>query len=527
MSETKRSTTYVAVENVNLYSILSDVVKNLWVILLGTLAVGMVVNLMASAGYEKTYTTSATFVVSTRSSSTSVYNNLSAAQTMASNFSNILNSDVLKKQVCRDLDMETFDAKASAAVIAETNLLTLTVTAETPKKAYEVIRSIMNNYSHITQYVTTDMIMQVLQNPEVPTGVDVVRSARRVARKWEALAFAGLVCLFAALSFLKNTVKSEKDLKEKIAAKPMGVTYYEYNGILARKRKALIVNNVAASFDYVERFKKLGSKLTHITDKLQAKSIVITSVDKKEGKSNLAVNLALTLTKQGKKVLLIDGNLRSPSLYKLLHVTVKQSDTLEAYLNGNAPLKQVLKYDPKSGLYLALGLYSCKNASELLAKPDLGKMIRAMQDKVDYILIDTPAMKGSADSEAIAAQADMVVMAVQYDRVSAEDINDAIDALQSGKSIPLYTVLTMTHTLPGERNATVGYGNYGRYGRYGHYGKYGHYGHYGSYGHYGHYGNYGHYSQDQDEQQDSRHKERRLSLKETLGTAEGQGGETE
>ena len=119
--------------------------------MLGAAASAMIGHIVANEQYYFTYTTSATFVVSSRGSDNNVYNNLSSAQTLAAAFSNVLNSSIVKKKVCEDLGLSEFSAQVGAEVISETNLLVLTVTADTSEMAYRIIRSIMENYTSVFQ----------------------------------------------------------------------------------------------------------------------------------------------------------------------------------------------------------------------------------------------------------------------------------------------------------------------------------------------------------------------------------------
>ena len=124
-------------EKLDLYSILRDALRNLWAIVLGAIAIAMIVNMSVRADFRNTYSTTATFVVTSKTSSNYAYSNLSAASTMASSFTNILNSNLMKKKVCEDLGTDTFRATASASVIQGTNLMTLRVTSDTPETPIE------------------------------------------------------------------------------------------------------------------------------------------------------------------------------------------------------------------------------------------------------------------------------------------------------------------------------------------------------------------------------------------------------
>ncbi len=104
--ETKTSQTAAnpsIIEGINLYSIVRDVIRNLWAIVLGAIAVAMLVNTYTHSKIDNTYTTKALFVVTSRTSGNYAYSNLNAATTAATSYSNILNSSLLKKKVCEDL----------------------------------------------------------------------------------------------------------------------------------------------------------------------------------------------------------------------------------------------------------------------------------------------------------------------------------------------------------------------------------------------------------------------------------------
>ena len=132
-------------ENINVYSILRDLIKSLWAIVLGAAAVAMIVNMITHVRMESTYSTNATFVITSRTSGNYAYNNLTAASTMATSCSNVLNSNLLRTKVCSDLGVKSFNASMSARVITDTNLMTLKVTSDTPWNTYRITRSVMKN----------------------------------------------------------------------------------------------------------------------------------------------------------------------------------------------------------------------------------------------------------------------------------------------------------------------------------------------------------------------------------------------
>lgn len=471
--------------NFDFYSLLTDVAKNLWAIFLGAIAVVLAFDLFTTVGTSKTYSTKATFVVTSRAYSTNVYSNLRAAENMAGTLTNILNSDVLKKEVCKDIGMENFDATVKASVIQETNLLELNVSSDTPLKTFLIIRSIMDNYGNLTKYVNSNTIMQVLEEPFVPMHANTgVRDVGRL-RKIFIVSFIVLLLLFAYLSYKHDTIKSEFDLNSKLDAKALGVIDHEGRKLFSRKRP--LVTDVEVSFTFVEQYKKVVARLVTVAEQTESKTIMITSVSEHEGKSNVAANIAYTLAQQNYRTVLIDCDLRRPTQVKQLDLKEELKFDLVDLLDGKASFREAVI--EKNGLYILGAKKNYSHSTEIVSSENLRTLFKRLKKAADYIIVDTPPMGILGDAEAIADQVDMTTLVVQYNRVLTEDLNDAIDSLNNARSDFGGTILNNLYVLAGTHQAAVsgGYGRYGKYGSYGKYGKYGRYGRYGRYGNYGHY----------------------------------------
>lgn len=474
--------------NLDLYSLLTDYLKNLYVIILGALAAVMIMDLYMTMGVQKTYSTKATFVVTSKSYSTNVYRNLNAAQNMAKTLTNVLNSDILKKEVCKDIGLDSFDATVRASVISETNLLELRVTSATPLRTYQIIKSIMKNYRGLISYVNDATIMQVLEKPAVPTSPSSgIRNTRRL-RQIFIIAFGSLSLLFLYLSYRNDTVKNEEDLSDKIDGRSLGAIDHEQRKLFSTKKTTPMVNDVEVSFTFVEQIKKVATRLVTYANEADAKAILITSVKEHEGKSSVAANLALTLAKQNYKVLLVDCDLRRPTQYKLFGV--KKAPGLQAVLNRQVAFKDAILQ--KDGLDILPTTERHSNSTEIVSGNAMGMFLHKARLQYNFIIIDTPPMSVMSDAEAIANYADMSLLVVQYNNVLAADINDAIDTLSRANAEFGGTILNDLRVLSGASATSRGYGGYGAYGRYG---RYGHYGNYGKYGRYGRYGRYGHYAE--------------------------------
>ena len=474
-------------DRLDLFSILRDTLRNLWAIILGAVAVALIVNMTVRADFRNTYSTTATFVVTTKTSSNYAYTNLSAASTMANSFSNNLNSNLLKKKVCEDLGIDSFRATASAKVIKGTNLMTMTVTADSPENTYRTIRSIMTNMNTLTEYVSSEMVMDVLQDPSVPTRADTSFSAASQTQKAFLITALLLILAFMYLSYQKETIKSEKDLENKLDAKSLGMLHQEkrYKTVFdwfRRKKRKFLVTELSAKFEFVERYKKIAAHVSAQAHKLNARTILVTSVQEHEGKSTVSANLALTLVQQGYKVLLIDGDMRRPTLNSLF---LKPNDKLKASLGsvlmGQANLADAMIHDEERGLDLLLNKRNYTNSTDIVSSDYMSRLIAVVRNHFDFIVIDSPPLSLMADAEVLADLSDMSILVVKYDTMLAQDLNDAIDSLRDCHAQFAGCILNQVQTLPGSRKTVGGYGGYGRYGQYGRYGRYGRYGQYGAY----------------------------------------------
>ena len=212
---------------IDITSIIKDVTKEWWVILLLSISVSLFADVWVSASYTPEYTVSSTFVVTSNSMNSNVYQNLTSAKELAQNFSTILQSTVLKKKVAEELGMSSFDAQTSVSIVPETNLMELKVISNSAMKSYRIMKSIMNNYNSVSDYIISNVILEVLQQPTIPMAPSNPLNTSGL-RSICFLLTAALLCgILAVLSYMKDTVKNKYEVEEKIDAKLLGTIYHE------------------------------------------------------------------------------------------------------------------------------------------------------------------------------------------------------------------------------------------------------------------------------------------------------------
>lgn len=477
MSENSKETLQNEEWSLDIYSMIRALLKDWWMILTAGLVGIFCAYIMASAAYTPVYTSSMTFIVSSKGA-TSNLSNLTAASGMADTFSEVLNSRLLKKKIQQELNLDYLPGTIETTVVEGTNLMTLKVSAPSPEHSFKIMKSVLNNYSEITDYVLSNVVLEVLEAPKVPKAPSNPISAQDMMKQYCLIGMALMAVLLALIDYLKDNVKNEKEVEKKLDAPLVASIYHETkNRTLKTKikktKKGLLITDPTNSFMFVETYKKIRTKLMYRADQKKNQVILVTSVMENEGKSTVAVNLALALAQKSEKVILVDGDMRRPASYKILQMNLEKEQEIGEYLNGNIPLKRILQHDPDRGLFMMIGSRAYSNSTEMVSSKAMRSLMKAAKSSADYVVIDSPPTSLMADAEVLAEYADVSLLVVRQGMANAKEINDTIDMLENSSSELLGCIFNDVKTgVFAGKKAWGGYG-YGKYGhRYGNYGKY-------------------------------------------------------
>ena len=226
-----------------------------------------------------------------------------------------------------------------------------------------------------------------------------------------------------------------------------------------------------------ESFRVLRSNLNFMIANKDSRVMMYTSFFPNSGKTFVAANLAVGIALTGKKVILIDADMRKAELSK--HMANKRQG-LSTYLNGQtSDLKHLIV---KSSEHENLSILPCgampPNPSELLLTDRLEKLINELKGMYDYIFIDCTPLNIVADASIVGKYADLVLFVIRQGKFIRQALPELEAFYKNGTFKSMATIL----------NGTFDAHSYGRYGNYGTYGSYGGYSGYGGYGTYGYYG---------------------------------------
>ena len=215
-------------------------------------------------------------------------------------------------------------------------------------------------------------------------------------------------------------------------------------------------------YSSLESYKSLRTNLQFCgSDK---KAIAVTSCTPNEGKSTVVRNLAISLCEAGKKVVVVDADMRNSVLMGKVSVTDSVKG-LSHFLSRQSGLNDCICSTNIKNLHVIFAGPVPPNPTELLGGKLFGDMINALKEVCDYVLVDTPPLGSVIDSAIIAKECDGCVMVIASGEISYRFAQSVKGQLDKTDCPILGAVLNKEDT------AAVGY--YGKYGDYGNYGNYG------------------------------------------------------
>lgn len=448
--------------------VIQDVCKRWLLVVLITVMVGVGTYIVTDLRYEPVYQTNTTFVVSTKGSAGSVYGNLTSTTELASVFTELLNSTILRKTIEEELGASV-GGTVTTAVIPNTNLITMQVSASDPWTAFVVAQSIIEHHETLTYRVVDGIVLEVLQAPVMPAAAVNSANAMYQMKRMMVLAAMGSVVLLALMSALRNTVRSEKEARKKLDCDYLGEVPHEkkrktFLAKLTRRKSSILLTSPLTSFRFVESIRKLRRRVEQYMD--GGKVLMVTSLLENEGKSTVAVNLALALSQKHGKVLLMDCDTRKPAC----HAILEQKDFphgLREVLRGETKISDALVRYRVTRMDMLLEKKGNTRSADLITSERMKALLEWARKEYDYIVLDLPPIVAGSDTESMKELADASVLVVRQNVAAAKAVNKAVATLDGGRAKLIGCVLNNVYST----RLTSGEGHrYGRYNRYRYYG---------------------------------------------------------
>lgn len=415
-----------------------------WVLIFCILGAG-IFYVRARLNYQPQYTASATFTINIQQEQQGMEDNSSvaffdnaAAEQMAKTFPYILTSGVLKRKVAEDMGTSAVTGSIQASVAENTNLLTISVTDRDAERAYRILKSVVENYPEVAEVIVGKTYMEMLDETGIPPQPDNPKAFRSSAVKGAVLGFL-LVALWAGLLVVtRRTIRKEADVRKWMHTKCLG----SLPEIRQKRRSRMTEHPLVITEESVEQVMQeplriIRNKIEHHAREYENKVFLITSALAGEGKSTVAVNLALSLAQNGKKVALIDCDLRHPSDREILGL--EKGDGLGELLEKKIKMRDCtihakdLGLSPEMKLLFIPGGKAMDDGSELLGTERMERVIETTKNWADYVILDSAPAGLLTDAVVLAQYADAAVFVVRKDFARVDYIMDGLEHLAESR----------------------------------------------------------------------------------------------
>ncbi len=440
------------------------ILRSRWVTIVATIALAVLGSTIATILTTPMYQASTRLFISTAAASTlaETYQGNRFSQERVISYTQLLTGRTLAQRTIDklSLDMSASELQANirASAKPDTVLITVDYTDRSPVQARDIANTLSDEFVTMVRELETpedgskpDSRVVVEEKAAIPESPVTPRPFRNLA----VGVVLGLVlgtALAVVRELLDNTVKSEASVEE--------ITGHGLVGSVPLDKERR--NEAAISFEsdnspIAEAFRKLRTNLQFLAVDDPPRVIAVTSSVPSEGKSTTALNLALALAEANYNIVLVDGDLRRPSIHKFLDLVGPVG--FSTVLSGASTLSESLQKTRFPRLTVLTSGAVPPNPSELLASQAARTLLAELKEEFDFVIVDSAPLLAVTDTAVLSTGADGVLVMARFGEIKIDQLAHAVGILQDVGARILGTVLTVVPI----RGGSYSY-NYSYYG---------------------------------------------------------------
>ncbi len=396
--------------------------------------------IFAAVTYRPEYTSSISYVINaknTNGNAAMTQGEFIVAQYMANTYAYVIKSNNLNRRVQAETGLEeNISQYVSSSLVEESNIMEVKITTSDAQKSYLIAKAIYECLPELSKIAVSSGSLDVLETPNLALRPNANNSIKKMALFGGLIGLILAVAVITIMHLMRNTVAAPEALMKRIDINHIGSVHHVD---IKRKKKGskvyepMLITNKKTGFAFGETYKTLRTKIERSAKKNGYKSILITSALENEGKTTVAVNIALTLAQNNNRVILLDCDLRKPATAKVLGVQELIKVQMKDVISGSAVESAVVRL-PKFGIDIIGGTDSVENSAEMLSSSGFKKIIEKIGSMYDYVIIDTPPAHLFTDADIMAEYTDASVMVVRQDFAGTEIVVDTANIMAQSKS---------------------------------------------------------------------------------------------
>ncbi|MGH3019358.1 MAG: polysaccharide biosynthesis tyrosine autokinase [Gaiellaceae bacterium] len=396
-----------------------------WIVLL-TVVVATAATYVVSRGLPKVYAAEATLFVGNRSDATSDFEAIQSAQVLARTYAELIQSGNVADRVADELPAgDTADEileRTSFRPISDTQLLVVEAEGDSPEEAAELANTYAETFA---AYASDELAAET--NGQV-TVADRAQPASAPVRPrptlYAAVMFVFALFLGAGLALVRDRLDTRLGSEDELS-RELGVPILARVPSIARRRLSR-----SREQRFLEAFRVLRTNLAFLSPQVPLSSVVLASASPAEGKSTSSIALARVMAEQGRRVLLIEGDLRRPALARLYELGDPALKGLTHYLALGWRFEEVVHETSVPNVFLMPAGAVPPNPSTLLRPEALKHLLTEASEWADFVIVDSPPLSAGADATILAHAVGTVIFVVNHRRGSRAKVTAAIRQLR-------------------------------------------------------------------------------------------------
>lgn len=253
-----------------------------------------------------------------------------------------------------------------------------------------------------------------------------------------ATVLGGMIAFAAIFSvdFLDDTVKSPDDVTAATGLSTLAAVAY----IKGEKQSDRLITHHNPRAPISEAFRVLRTNISYSSIDTNLKRILVTSSSQGEGKSTTSANLAVVMAQTGKRVIIVDADMRRPSQHKMFNMSNNQGLTT-ALLDSVTPITHHLQPTQVAGLRIMTSGPLPPNPAELLNSQRMSQVLDALNEEADLVLIDTPPVLTVADTTILSPRVDGCLLVIEMGKTQMEAVVRAKETIEKTGSTLFGTII--------------------------------------------------------------------------------------
>lgn len=329
--------------------------------------------------------------------------------------------DTLLSQKYPQLDTSYIRNAISMQSINETPMVQVTCTTTDPQLSADICNSVLQVAPAAIKDVVAAGEAKAQDFAIIPTNANTRNDRKQGIIGM--LAGAVIACVFLVLFFLKNKrVEKPNEITENYTPP---ILSYIRRGKGDEKDAGAFLLSDKSDMDMVESYAKLRMNLLYTLSEKMHKTVLVTSAISGEGKSTIAANLAISMAMSGKRILLIDADMRRACLSEIFYYDPNSSG-LSDILTGNVKPKQAILTSVWENLDVLPAGSVPSNPCELLESPSMQDLLQDLEENYDLVLIDVPPINIVSDPLALSGQCAGALFVVRQNFSDHREIRRAL-----------------------------------------------------------------------------------------------------